>query len=44
MNDTFNKQPTQDNFITEKVDIYKNNLLGEYDANGNYYINANRSI
>lgn len=38
MNDTFNKQPTQDNFITEKVDIYKNNLLGEYDANGNYAI------
>lgn len=38
MNDTFTKQPTQDNFITEKVDIYKNNLLGEYDANGNYAI------
>ena len=38
MNDTFTKKPTQDNFITEKVDIYKNNLLGEYDANGNYSI------
>lgn len=38
MDNSFIKKPTQDNFITEKVDIYKNNLLGEYDDNGNYSI------
>lgn len=38
MEDKFIRKPTQDNFVTEKVDIYKNNLLGEYDSNGNYAI------
>ena len=34
----FFRKTTQDNFITEKVDIFKNNLLGEYDDEGNYEI------
>ena len=38
MEEKFVRKSTQDNFITEKVDIYKNNLLGEYDDNGNYAI------
>lgn len=38
MDNSFIKKPTQDNFVTEKIDIYKNNLLGEYDDNGNYSI------
>ena len=38
MEEKFVRKSTQDNFITEKVDIYKNNLLGEYDDNGNYTI------
>lgn len=38
MDSTFSRKTTQDNFVTEKVDIFKNNLLGEYDDNGNYSI------
>ena len=34
----FVRKTTQDSFITEKVDIFKNNLLGEYDDEGNYEI------
>ena len=37
-NGKFVRKTTQDNFITEKVDIFKNNLLGEYDDEGNYEI------
>lgn len=37
-NEKFVRKTTLDNFITEKVDIFKNNLLGEYDDNGNYEI------
>ena len=37
-NEKFIRKSTQDNFVTEKIDIYKNNLLGEYDDNGNYGI------
>lgn len=29
---------TQDNFVTEKIDVITNNLLGNYDDNGNYSI------
>lgn len=29
---------TQDNFTTEKIDVIKNNLLGSYDDEGNYFI------
>lgn len=36
--ETFTRKETQDNFVTEKVDIFKNNLLGEYDDNGHYSI------
>ena len=38
MEKDFVRKDTQDNFVTEKMDIIKNNLLGEYDDNGNYYI------
>lgn len=37
-NTNFTRKPTQDNFVTEKVDIFKNNLLGEYDDEGHYDI------
>ena len=37
-NGKFVRKTTQDNFITEKVDIFKNNLLGQYDDDGNYEI------
>lgn len=37
-NGKFVRKTTQDNFITEKVDIFKNNLLGQYDDSGNYEI------
>ena len=37
-NGKFVRKTTQDNFITEKVDIFKNNLLGQYDDYGNYEI------
>ena len=29
---------TQDNFVTEKIDVIQNNLLGVYDDEGNYSI------
>lgn len=29
---------TQDNFVTEKIDVIQNNLLGSYDDDGNYVI------
>ena len=29
---------TQDNFVTEKIDVIQNNLLGVYDDDGNYSI------
>lgn len=38
MEKDFVRKDTQDNFVTEKMDIIKNNLLGEYDDNGNYHI------
>lgn len=38
MEKDFVRKDTQDNFVTEKMDIIKNNLLGEYDDSGNYYI------
>ena len=31
---------TQDNFVTEKIDVIKNNLLGTYDDEGNYIISS----
>lgn len=34
----FERKHTQDNFATEKIDIVKNKLLGNYDENGNYSI------
>ena len=34
----FERKHTQDNFVTEKIDIVKNKLLGNYDENGNYSI------
>ena len=37
-NTNFTRKQTQDNFVTEKVDIFKNNLLGEYDDDGHYDI------
>ena len=36
--ETFTRAQTQDNFVTEKVDVIKNNLLGSYDDNNNYFI------
>lgn len=32
------RKVTQDNFVTEKIDVIKNNLLGSYDDEGNYFI------
>lgn len=32
------RKETVDNFVTEKIDVYKNNLLGDYDDNGVYFI------
>lgn len=37
-NEKINRFETQDNFITEKMDIIKNDLLGTYDDNGRYNI------
>lgn len=34
----FTRKSTQDNFVSEKIDIFTNNLLGDYDNNGNYEI------
>lgn len=38
MEDKIIRKTTQDDFVTEKVDIIKNNLLGFYDANNEYHI------
>ncbi|MBE5738558.1 MAG: hypothetical protein E7354_02390 [Clostridiales bacterium] len=32
------RKETQDNFVTERIDVYKNNLLGDYDDQGVYFI------
>jgi len=32
------RKTTHDNFVTEKLDIIENGLLGSYDARGNYFI------
>jgi hypothetical protein len=37
-NDKFTRMETQDNFVTEKIDVIQNNLLGDYDDQGNYFI------
>lgn len=34
----FTRKHTQDNYVSEKIDIFTNNLLGDYDNNGNYEI------
>lgn len=37
-NRKLNRKLTQDNFITEKIDVIKNKLLGSYNDNGEYII------
>lgn len=37
-NNKFTRKLTQDNFITEKIDVIQNNLLGSYDSEGKYTI------
>jgi len=34
----FTRKSTQDNYVSERIDIIKNNLLGNYDNAGNYQI------
>ena len=34
----FTRRVTQDNYISEKIDVLENNLLGTYDADGEYVI------
>lgn len=34
----FTRRITQDNYISEKIDVIENNLLGSYDADGEYII------
>lgn len=34
----YTRKLTQDNFVTEKIDVIENNLLGTYDEDGNYFI------
>jgi len=34
----FTKIATQDGFVTERIAVHKNRLLGNYDNEGNYYI------
>jgi uncharacterized membrane protein len=34
----FTRKPTQDNYVSEKIDIIKNKLLGDYDDTGKYSI------
>ena len=34
----FTRFVTQDNYISEKIDVIKNNLLGNYDEENNYFI------
>jgi len=36
--DKFTRFTTQDNFVSEKIDIIKNNLLGSYDDENKYFI------
>lgn len=38
MDEKFTRKITQDDFITEKNDIIKNHLLGNYDDNNEYHI------
>jgi len=38
MDEKFTRKITQDDFITEKNDVIKNNLLGNYDENNEYHI------
>lgn len=40
MEDKITRKITQDDFVTEKVDIIKNNLLGSYNENNEYHIAA----
>ena len=35
----FNKEKTADNFASEKINVIKNSLLGDYNSKGNYIIN-----
>jgi len=35
-NGRFTRITTQDKFVTEKIDVIQNNLLGSYDDDGNY--------
>ena len=39
MANTLEKKLTHDNFVTEKVDVIKSRLLGDYNAKGKYIIN-----
>ncbi len=39
MANTLEKKLTRDNFVTEKVDVIKSRLLGDYNAKGKYIIN-----
>ena len=34
----FTRRVTQDNYISEKIDVLENNLLGTYDADGEYVL------
>lgn len=40
MEEKFTRKITQDDFVTEKNDIIKNNLLGNYDENNEYHISS----
>lgn len=40
MEEKFTRKITQDDFVTEKNDIIKNNLLGIYDENNEYHISS----
>lgn len=40
MDEKLTRKITQDDFITEKNDIIKNNLLGNYDENNEYHISS----
>lgn len=34
----FTRRVTQDNYVSEKIDVLENNLLGTYDADGEYVL------
>ena len=36
--ENFTRLTTQDNFVSEKIDVIKNNLLGSYDDENEYFI------